>query len=451
MSSVLAGLALYCIALGMVQLTFLIGLGWSETRRARADGSGPLPTWRADATFAIVPCLNEELVVGETVRCLVDHDPHLRIVVVDDASDDRTSSVATAAGGDRVTVVRREIPAARLGKGPALNAAFAHINEVVDAEGLDPANVIIIVMDADGRLSEGALHTVSDLFEDDRVGGAQLGVRIRNRRDNLLATIQDCEFWGIAALGQMGRMRTRTVSLGGNGQFTRLSALRSIGDEPWSRALTEDLDLAVTLAVGGWHLVSTPDAWVSQQGLTAIRPLIKQRTRWFQGHMTAATTRLGDVWRSPDLSNSAVLEMTSYLLIPFAIVLPWSVLSQIGIVTSAMHLDRLAPSLQPVGASLGPRWLVPVLLWYLFSFAPTLLCGWIYARREQDISVVRAVLFSHLLVLWNYVLFISCWRAVFRLVLGRTGWDKTARIDESARDAVGRVEASLGAEPVASA
>ena len=97
------------------------------------------------------------------------------------------------------------------------------------------------------------------LFGDPKVGGAQLGVRIRNRRANQLTAIQDCEFWGIAALGQLGRMRTRTVSLGGNGQFTRLTALQSIGDEPWSPALTEDLDLAVTLAIGGWHLTSTPD------------------------------------------------------------------------------------------------------------------------------------------------------------------------------------------------
>ena len=46
---------------------------------------------------------------------------------------------------------------------------------------------------------------------------------------------------------QYGRIRTGTVSLGGNGQFTRLSALLEIGEQPWNASLTEDLDLTISL------------------------------------------------------------------------------------------------------------------------------------------------------------------------------------------------------------
>lgn len=431
MTSVLGGLTLFCVAIGLVQLTFLLGLGWSETRRARraAPDADALP-WRPAAIFALVPCLNEATVIEATVRSLLDQHPDLRVVVIDDASDDDTALIAAKSGGDRAIVLRRTLPEARLGKGPALNHAFAEIQRVVADEGHDPSDVIVMVMDADGHLSPGAIGQVAPLFADERVGGAQLGVRIRNRRDNVLAAIQDCEFWGIAALGQMGRMRTRTVSLGGNGQFTRLAALESVGGQPWSRSLTEDLDLAVTLSVLGWHLTSTPDAWVTQQGLTRVRPLLKQRTRWFQGHMTVATTRLGEVWRSPFLPNLAVLEMTSYLLIPFILVLPWSILSQISLISTLTDLSSFAP---PANTGLpGPAWLLPVAFWYVMSFAPTILCGYIYSRREDDISPIRAVLFSHVLVLWNYVLFLACWRGVFRMVTGRTGWDKTARVVEAA-------------------
>lgn len=431
MTSIIGGLTLFCVALGLVQLAFLLGLGWSETRRARREaGRGDAPRWDPAAIFALVPCLNEATVIGATVRSLLDQHPDLRVVVIDDASDDDTALLAEQAGGDRVIVLRRTLPEARLGKGPALNHAFTEVQSLVAEEGHDPAQVLVMVMDADGHLSAGAIGHVAPLFADHRVGGAQLGVRIRNRRDNVLAAIQDCEFWGIAALGQMGRMRTRTVSLGGNGQFTRLAALESIGAEPWSRSLTEDLDLAVTLSVRGWHLTSTPLAWVSQQGLTRVRPLLKQRTRWFQGHMTVATTRLREVWRSPFLPNLAVLEMTSYLLIPFVLVLPWSLLSQYSLFTTLSNLSSFAP---PAHTGLpGPAWLLPIMFWYLMSFAPTILCGYIYSRREEDISPVRAILFSHVLVLWNYVLFLACWRGVFRMVLGRTGWDKTARVVEAA-------------------
>lgn len=431
MTSILSGLTLFCVALGLVQLAFLLGLGWSESRRARRDARrADAPTWSPAAIFALVPCLNEATVIGATVRSLLEQHPDLRVVVIDDASDDETSLLAAEAGGDRVIVLRRTLPDARLGKGPALNHAFAEIERVVAEEGHDSADVMVMVMDADGHLSPGAIGHVAPLFADERVGGAQLGVRIRNRRDNVLAAIQDCEFWGIAALGQMGRMRTRTVSLGGNGQFTRLAALESVGGQPWSRSLTEDLDLAVTLSIRGWHLTSTPEAWVSQQGLTRVRPLLKQRTRWFQGHMTVATTRLSEVWRSPSLPNLAVLEMTSYLLIPFILVLPWSVLSQFSLLSTLTNLRSFAP---PADTGMpGPAWLLPIVFWYGMSFAPTILCGYIYSRREEDISPVRAILFSHVLVLWNYVLFLACWRGVFRMVLGRTGWDKTARVAEPA-------------------
>ncbi|MEZ5138335.1 MAG: glycosyltransferase [Acidimicrobiales bacterium] len=332
MQALIAGITLYCIAIGLVQLTFLLTLGWLESRRIRREGDQalraaaeelartgtyvPPDQWQPQAVFAIVPCLDEALVIDPTVRALVASSPLTRVVVVDDASDDGTREAALACGDPRVTVLRRELPEARLGKGPALNHAFAWICEQVAAEALDPDRVLVLVMDADGRLSEGAIAKVASLFADPRVGGAQLGVRIRNRADNVLATIQDIEFWGIAALGQLGRIRTATVSLGGNGQFARFAALRSVGDAPWSPALTEDLDLAITLSIQGWHLTSHSECWVSQQGLTEIRPLIKQRTRWFQGHMTTAVTRLGELWRSPHLSNTSVLEVTSYLLIP---------------------------------------------------------------------------------------------------------------------------------------
>ena len=447
MGAVIGGLTLYCIAIGMVQLSFLLGLGWSESRRMRRQQAEPGPVhepWLPSAVFAIVPCLDEGFVIGATVDALLAASPLLRVVVVDDASDDDTGSAAAASGDPRVIVLRRELPEARLGKGPALNHAFARITELVDAEQLDDDEVLVLVMDADGRLSPGAIDQVADLFHDPHVGGAQLGVRIRNRRANLLATIQDCEFWGIAALGQLGRVRTGTVSLGGNGQFARLTALRSVGEEPWSPALTEDLDLAVTLAIGGWRLTSIPDCWVSQQGLVEVRPLIKQRTRWFQGHMTTAVNRLGEVWRSPELSNLAVLEMTSYLLIPFLIVLPWSVLSQIGLYATARHIAELGLPAGQTGLP-GPRWLLPLVIWYLLSFSPTVLCGFIYSRRQPDISLLRAIAFSHLLVLWNYVLFISCWLAVVRMLRGRTGWVKTVRLDEAADEPAAAPRPSVSA------
>src|SRR4051812_30244916 len=52
---------------------------------AARDGApaGPPAGW---AVFVMVPCLNEARVVGNTVRCLLDSQPGVRVVVVDDGS-----------------------------------------------------------------------------------------------------------------------------------------------------------------------------------------------------------------------------------------------------------------------------------------------------------------------------------------------------------------------------
>jgi 1,2-diacylglycerol 3-beta-glucosyltransferase len=205
---VLGGVTLFCVALGLVQLTFLLVTGAVEARRARRRAAGQAQDGDVvDAVFALVPCLDEELVIADTVRELLAQDPGVRVVVVDDASDDRTAEAAAEAGGDRVVVHRRRLPDARKGKGPALNAGFARVREAVEAAYLDPERVLVLVMDADGRLSPGAVGRVKALFAEPKVGGAQLGVRIRNRATNTLTMIQDCEFWGIAALGPAGARR----------------------------------------------------------------------------------------------------------------------------------------------------------------------------------------------------------------------------------------------------
>ena len=59
------------------------------------------------------------------------------------------------------------------------------------------------------------------------------------------------------------------------------------------------------------------------------------------------------------------------------------------------------------------------------------MCGGVYARRQAGLGVVRGVLLAHLLVLWNYVLFLACWKAVVRMIRGQRGWAKTARVAEA--------------------
>jgi 1,2-diacylglycerol 3-beta-glucosyltransferase len=374
--------------------------------------------------YFVIPCLNEATVIAQTVTALRGGGTRARIIVVDDGSDDSTGAVAARAGGSDVLVVRRELPNARLGKGEGLNHAFAILVEDVVARGVDPASVLVCVMDADGRLTDGALSHVLPLFDDRDVGGVQLAVRIRNRATNFWLRFQNHQFWTLSALSQMGRVGVGTVSLGGNGQFTRLSALQQLGPAPWSASLTEDLDLAVSLAVRGWRLTSTPHAAVDQQGVESFSRLLTQRTRWYQGHMMTAR-RVPEIWRARRLSHAGALEMTLYILVPWLFDLPWSIVYHLILIELIWYLHGSGL----ISGSAG-SWVAGAAVWYLLAFWPSFVTAILARRRDPTLPWPTAIVLAHGFIITNYVSYLCAWRALARIVTGRRSWVKTDRIAE---------------------
>ena len=222
----------------------------------------------------VLPCLNEELVLDASLRRLFAFaDDNWAALVVDDGSDDATAEIAAHHTGDRVWLLRRSAPDARPGKGAALNAAYRHVQHRLAGSGRRSDRVILVVLDADGRIQPDALTTVAPLFTDPRVGAVQIGVRMYNRDASLLARMQDMEFVVYTEIFQRSRTRFGTAGLGGNGQFTRLSALESLDQGPWSDHLTEDLDLSVRLQAGSWLTRFAPLSFVSQSAVTRLRPM----------------------------------------------------------------------------------------------------------------------------------------------------------------------------------
>jgi 1,2-diacylglycerol 3-beta-glucosyltransferase len=434
--------AILAVALPYFMLSMLLGIRVAHRNGLRLGTQEVAPlaveTALNNGLYFLVPCLNEEIVIGETVRRLLD-EPHCTLIVVDDGSTDQTANRARAAAeacgaSERLVVVRRGGVKSREGKGAALNAAYPTVVEHVAARGLDPNEVVVAVMDADGRLSPGAVNAALAQFDDSRVAGVQLIVRIRDRR-KLIAQFQDIEFWVISALSQLARSMSGTVSLGGNGQFTRLSALQELDGDPWSRSLTEDLDLGLRLIAAGWRITTTAHGYVDQQGVDTVARLLRQRTRWYQGHMDSMR-RLPELWRSTRVGEVAILEVTSYLLVPWLIVLPWSVLQQwiiFRMLTGSGH-GIFATDLG------GLPWQASyAVLWYLLSFAPNLLIGVIYARRTKAVSLKRAIALGHLMIMWNYVGYVAVWRATFRMIFRRTNWTKTTRSSEGAEPVIDSV------------
>src|SRR5471030_1602341 len=127
------------------------------------------PSWRScrscvsDGLSMLFFCFGHEKDSRERFFFVSSRRRHTRCLS-DWSSDVCSSDLAKEAGSDRLVVVRRRLPNAWQGKGPALNAGFARIcREVTDA-GFAPERVLILVMDADGRMSDDAVVKVKPLF-----------------------------------------------------------------------------------------------------------------------------------------------------------------------------------------------------------------------------------------------------------------------------------------------
>lgn len=367
----------------------------------------------------VVPCLDEEVVIANTLRSLCSQPAdRLRIIVVDDDSSDRTSEIVRTFA-PRVELIQRRRPRAQIGKGDSLNVAYQHVLSTLDRPG---DTVVFGVVDADGRLDPNFIDVADRHFADPAVGGLQFAVSIMNRRANLLTRLQDFEFLGFAPILLAAREHLGSVALGGNGQFARLSALQGMGSTPWTDSLTEDLDLGIRLLLGGSRVRFTTEARVNQQGLTDVRRLLRQRTRWVQGHFQAWSL-IPHVWRS-EVPNKTFLDLMYVLLAPGLMLLS----SVVFAAAPVLLVWTLATGAFDLSSPVVLAFLFTV---YLLMFAPALYYGWAYARHVKEVSLPHALGLAHLMPLYTYMWYIAAWRALIRLVLRRRGWAKTDRLADT--------------------
>lgn len=398
---------------------FLLGLSLRRPKPRVAGAGTARDDWKV---VFVVPCLNEAQVIGASIDRLLALDEESTILVVDDGSDDGTAGVVVSYDTPRVQLLRRMPPDCRRGKGEAINAAFAHLVTSQLLEGHDPRRVLVAILDADGRLEPHTLEHVLPMFDDPAVGGVQIGVRINNRHVSRLARMQDFEFVLFTDIFQKARRRLGSVGMGGNGQFMRLAALMSLGPKPWSRSLTEDLDLGLRLILQGWTTDYCPTTAVHQQGVVDFGRLVRQRTRWFQGHLQSwALLPLVTKHRRASARRDLQYHVTSPLLLLLASLLTLSFL--IGSVGLAVDAYLGIPALG--------WWLLGV---YLLSFGPTVLFSQVYHARARGEGVgrLRAALWGHVYVAYCLMWHIAGWRAVWRSMAGDTSWAKTQREVETA-------------------
>jgi len=390
--------------------------------RSRRNWSVP-QTGPNDLFFVfMVPCLNEEFVLGRTLQNLLDQPgSNFAVMVIDDGSDDQTAAIARSFDPERVWVFQRTAPEARQGKGEALNAAYRYLTHSDVLKGRDPKSVVVAIFDADGRIQRNAIFETSRYFSDPKTAAVQIGVRMYNADHSLLTRMQDMEFVVFTEIFQRSRQHLGSVGMGGNGQFCRLEALQSLGDAPWTDCLTEDLDLGVRLLLGGWSNRFAHKSYVSQQAVTDARRLVRQRARWFQGHLQCWSLIPKVV--ASNLSGNQVNDLTYHLSSPAIVLLTGpAVVMFMAVFTVALVAapgDTVDAMLANNGLALG--------LSYMLSFGLAPFYALVYWLQNQKSSFLKSLFYAHLFVLYGYLWFPAGWMAAWKIVRRSKGWVKTTR------------------------
>lgn len=380
----------------------------------------------------VIPARNEVEVLARTVETAMGrrYPAAVRILIMDDASTDGTAELADGLArlDERIRVCHRGSTVGGRGKSDVLNHAYGCLRSLVTIgdtwlEGTPADQICLCVLDADGHLSPSALVDGAAFLCDPRVGAVQIGVQIRNARDNLLARLQDMEFVGFSFMVQTARDRLGSVGLGGNGQFTRLEALAALGDQPWrSQALTEDLDLGIRLQLAGWKLRFCSTAWVAQEGLTRPRPLLRQRTRWTQGHYQC--------WRyvpqlvvARRLRPWQRLDTLAYLLFILLVVLVslTGVIEVLGIVHAVQPTDEF---LGWLGSGFAYRLVILLLSWLPVVLLVVTYQRFALARLALWECPAYCLFFAAYVYLWV----LATARAWTRMAMHRGSWTKTPRL-----------------------
>lgn len=281
----------------------------------------------------LIPAFCEEKVIGQTLQATTEIDyPDFEIVVVDDASTDRTRDVVRSfVDRGLVRLIAKE---RNEGKAMAMNDALPCLR-----------GEIVLVMDADASPDPQILRWMVPHFDSARVAGVTGNPRVYNRA-TFLSQLQLIEFTSIVSLLRRAqRIWGRILTMSGVVGAFRKSAIYDVGRYSAEMA-TEDIDMTWKLQRASYDVRYEPRALVWMRVPETLPALVRQRRRWALGLAQVARRHAGVLvsWRTRRMWPMFYEALLSIL---------WA---YCFVVLTALWVLSWSMGVPPVGASPIPNW-----------------------------------------------------------------------------------------------
>ncbi len=261
MTSLGLTLVLAAAAVGVYAYIVYPLLLWLGTRGCPRRPLGEPETW--PLISITVPAHNEEARLASTLECIleVDYPAELRqVLVVSDASTDRTDDIARRFAARGVELVR--LPR-RAGKTAAENAARAHLR-----------GELVVQTDASVRIDRGAFKALVAAFTDPAVGvasGRDVSVAEAERDNAGESGYVSYEMW-------VRDMETRSGGIvGASGCLYAIR--RALHMEAVPEALSRDFAAPLIAREHGYRSVSVPDAVCYVPGIRSLQREYRRKVR----------------------------------------------------------------------------------------------------------------------------------------------------------------------------
>jgi biofilm PGA synthesis N-glycosyltransferase PgaC len=234
------------------------------------------------ALTLLIAAYNEEDKIFDTLKSVwLQHYPaHLRVVVIDDGSTDRTADrvsdfIEAHAAPDKSFELMRH-PENR-GKAIALTTGLATVT-----------TPFVITIDADSYLYGKAIENLARniVLGPENTAAVAGNVLVRNSRDNLMTLLQEWDYFhGIAVIKRVQSLFQGTLVAQGAFSIYRTEAVKRLNG--WPPKIGEDIVLTWGLCDLGYRVSYAENAFCFTVVPQSYRQFFQQRKRWSRGLIEA--------------------------------------------------------------------------------------------------------------------------------------------------------------------